>query len=206
MRLPKEFISGFILLLTVVACQDEVNRTFSTIEVTINDTNRFAILDSIFFVTADTLANKLTVITEVSDVILSYSMNNKGFVESSMESITIQKEDSIFQFYLTKPGFDDSEIKTISFQSHTGRFLDKADYSSIISDSDFYIELNDKSRGMLKVEIWNMSGIKMLQRDHFKGADNLKVKYGLEEYPVGLYIVNITYGTDKKPFRLIKQK
>lgn len=204
MRIRNAIIGSF-LFTTAIGCQDKVNRKFSPIEVSINDSNEVAILDSIYFILPDTLPNRITVISDDRGADLFYSVNNSGFTMIPMETITLHSDDSLFQFYLTKEGFDDSEIKTIVLQRHSKEFLDKGEVSSRVPNSDFYFELNDKSRGMIKAEILNMNGVKLLQRMHFKNTDYFMIEYALGDLPKGIYVAIVTYGMEKKTYQFVKK-
>jgi hypothetical protein len=206
MRNLKAIMGCCFLFSTLIGCQDEVNRKFSPIEVTVNDSNEIAISDSIYFILPDTLPNKVTVISDEAGANLFYSINNGGFTMGLMDAITLHRNDSLFQFYLSKEGFDDSEIKSIAFQRHSKEFLNQIEVNSQISNSDLSLELDDKSRGMLNVEIVSMTGRRLLQRTHFKNTDRFIIEYTLaDDLSTGIYIASVTFGLEKKAFKLIKE-
>lgn len=194
-----------ILIVTCFGCQDAANPRFTDIEVAINDTNQVAISVSLYYILADTLPNKVTATSEISDASMFFSVNGAAFERRANEPITLQKQDTVFQFYLSKSGYNDSELKTIILRAHSEEFLANVNVSSPISDSNLSISMNDKSRGMLKVEILGITGQRLLQRTHLKNVNSLIINYALAEYPKGSYLVSVTYGKSQKVYRLIKE-
>lgn len=192
-----------ILLVFCFSCQSEVNSRFPIIAVSINDTNEVTISDSIYYITADTLPNKVAVVSDVSDPNIYYSVNKAAPMIGTSDPMTLQKQDTVLQFYLTKKGYDNSELKTVIFQANSAVFLNKVDVSSIVADSNLNISMSDKSRGMMKIEIISVTGKRLLQRNHLKRADTLIIKYALAEYPRGIYFVSATYGQNHKVYRFL---
>ncbi|MHA6246710.1 hypothetical protein ACXYMU_02150 [Pontibacter sp. CAU 1760] len=160
-----------LLLAFCFGCQDKANPRFPDIKVAINDTSEIAISDSIYFITADTLPNKVTVVSEVSDANMFYAVNNAASTMSTNESITLQRQDTVFQFYLTKRGYDNSNLKTVLIQAHSKKYLAGVKVSTPVSDANLNISMNDKTRGIMEVEIFSITGQKLLQRNHLKNAD-----------------------------------
>ncbi|WP_187261367.1 T9SS type A sorting domain-containing protein [Pontibacter beigongshangensis] len=193
-----------ILLAFCFSCQDEAKPRLPDIKVAINDTSEIALSDSIYFITADTLPNVVTVISGVSNPNIYYSVNNLAAKLGTSEPIILQKQDTVFQFYLTKGGYDNSELKTVILQPHSEKFLDKVDISSPVSESNLTISMNDKSRGMVEIEIYNVTGQRLLHRSHLKNADSFMIEYALAEYPRGIYVVSATYGESQKVYKFIK--
>lgn len=203
MRIIKIVI--LILVINVFGCQKEVNRKFPLLKVAVNDTNEIAISDSIYFIAPDLLPNKVTIISEIADAHLNYSVNNSAYTRIPIEPITLQKQDTVLQFYLTKPNFENSETRTIVFQRQSKKYLNRVEVSSRVSDSSLNLYLKDKSRGIIEVEVFNVMGQRLLHRNHVKNADVYTIKYALAEYSPGVYIVVVTYGKDQKGYRFLKE-
>lgn len=203
MRIVK--IVALTLLVACMSCKEEANPRFPDIEVAINDTNEVAISDSIYYIITDTLPNKVTAISKVSDANMFFSVNSAAFIKRNNEPLTLQKQDSVFQFYLTKRGYEDSELKTVILQEQAEEFLAKVNVSSPILDSNLTLSMNDKSRGMLQVEIFSLTGQRLLQRKHLKNVDSFIISYALADYSKGIYVVLAAYGKNQKAYRLIKE-
>ena len=192
-----------ILLTFCFGCQDEANPKFPEIEVAINDTCGVAISDSIYFITADALPNVVTVTSEVPEANLLYSVNNAALTMRANDPITLQKQDTVLQFYLTKRNYNDSELRTIVLQEHSDKYLNKVEVSSPVADSKLSISMNDKSRGIVEIEIFTVTGQRLLHRNHLKKADSFIVMYSLAEYQKGIYLVSATYGESKKAYKFV---
>lgn len=201
MKKWKAVVAAFTI--PVLGCQDEAKPGFPAVAVAINDTSRLAISDSIYFIVSDTLPNKVTIVSEVAYADLHFSVNNGTFTKQPNEPVTLQWQNKMFQFYLSKSGFRDSETKTIMLQKQSERYLSKIDLSA--SGSSIDIRMHDKSRGILKIEVLNVLGHRLLQRTHLKASDDFTAKYALTEYPEGVYIISLTYGESQKAFRLLLQ-
>lgn len=203
MRIVKVVV--LILIVICISCKEEANPGFPDIEVAINDTNEFAISDSIYYIIADNLPNKVAAISEVSDADMFFSVNNAAFTRRKSEPITLQKQDTVLQFYLTKKDYYDSELKTVILQEQAEKFLADVKVSSPISDSNLTISMNDKSRGMVQIEIFSVTGQRLLQRKHLKNVDSFVISYALPDYSKGIYVVSAAYGKSQKIYRLVKE-
>ena len=204
MKLLKPIILLFIFI-NCLGCKEEVKRQFPPIKVAVNDANEIDIADSIYYILSDTLSNRITVSAEINDANLVYSVNNSEFSVVPNETVSLQKEDSVFQFYLTKNGFKDSEVKTILLQRHSQKFLERVEVPEKIVDSHLNISMDDKSRGIMKVEVINLMGVRMLQRYHFKNSDLMTIKYYWVDFPSGMYIVMVEYGVDIGKYKVFEE-
>ncbi|GAA4428515.1 hypothetical protein GCM10023188_12770 [Pontibacter saemangeumensis] len=194
-----------ILLAICFSCQDESNPNFPDIKVAMNDISGVAISDSVYYIIADTLPNIVTAVSEVSDADMFYSVNNAAFTMRINEPIPLQKQDTVLQFHLTKKGYNESGLKTVILQAHSEKFLEKVNVSSPVSDSSLTISMDDKSRGMMQIEIFSTTGKRLLRRNHLKNVDSFIINYALPEYPKGIYMVFAAYGKDKKVYKFIKE-
>lgn len=194
-----------LLALATTGCQEDVKRQIQSEEVTINDSNKLSVSDSIYYISNNSFPNRITLLTDVPEGNLHFSINNGQFKPSGSQSVTLQKQDSILQYYFTKKNFDNSVVKTIVFPKHAKRFLDKISLNTSIIDSSLNINVVDKSRGVIMLEVYTLNGTRLIERSHFKGKDELSIQYALESYPAGFYILRTKFGKDLKILKLLKK-
>lgn len=193
----------FLLLALFVACKEEVKPNFPAIKLNINDSNDITFSDSIYFISTDSTARRITIMPETDDVQLFYSINGRPLEKSRELSFVLYKQDTLLRFFLSKESFEDSPFKTIVFRSNSQNFLEQTTLATNLQGADTLITLSNKSRGLLTFEVFNRWGKRVIQRSHFKFSETLTIHPGLDGFLPGVYYGRLSYGKNSKSFSLV---
>ncbi len=194
----------YTLASLLMACQDNEPYDFRSTNVSINGIDSLTIDDSLFFIVEEPSPKEAVITSDPSEATLYLAVNHDDFQSSAAVTHIFAREDTVVQFYFAKKGFHNSPVKTIVFSSSSERFLSHSPFYPNPFQDATNIMMTDKSRGMMGVIIYNMTGKTVAQTDVTKQADTLAVAFDLKDLPDGTYIAKCTYGQTQKTYRLLK--
>jgi hypothetical protein len=196
------------LLFAIVAftsCKKDVelNQELSIESILVNDSISVNYHDSLVFVwnKTDTTSLEFVLIENEYNSLIELNIGGDSLVPSNR----ILLDSNICGIEVLMP-FEYSKAihgyVSLAFEEHT--FLDSVSYTALVTDS-FLISFENRSRGFLTVDVFNVMGQIVESSKVYKSKENFEQIFDVSSLMGGVYFWKISYGSTDRVGKFVKQ-